>query len=63
MYDDYGLSWAETMRDRREPPQSIEPKLHCSHCGKPIYEGEQVSEIYGEDLCPECVFELYGRYA
>ena len=63
MPNDYGLSWAETMRDRQEPPEPPEPKLRCSYCGKPIYEGEPVYNIAGVDLCEECDFDIYGRYA
>lgn len=60
---DNGLDWAENSRDRQEPPEPPEPKLHCRHCGKPIYEGEPVYNIAGVDLCEECVFDIYGRYA
>lgn len=61
MPNDNGLSWAESTR-RDTPPEPIEPKLHCK-CGKPIYEGEPVYNIAGVDLCEECVFDIYGRYA
>lgn len=63
MEHDNGLAWAESMRDRQESPELPEPKLHCRWCGKPIYEGEPVYSIAGIDLCEECVFDIYGRYA
>ena len=63
MFDDHGLSWAENMRDTREPPEPTEPKLRCHRCTKPIYEGEPYYDIHGVELCAECVFEIYGRYA
>ena len=62
MPDDHGLSWAQEQYDRQEPPELPEPKLRCK-CGKPIYEGEPVYNIAGVDLCAECVFDIYGRYA
>lgn len=62
MPNDNGLSWAESTR-RDTPPEPIEPKLHCKRCSVPIYEGESVFTIAGEDLCKECVFDVYGRYA
>lgn len=61
MPNDNGLGWAESTR-RDTPPEPIEPKLHCK-CGKPFYEGDPVYTIAGEDLCAECVFDIYGRYA
>lgn len=62
MPNDYGLAWAEEMRDRQEPPGS-EPKLTCDRCGTPIYEGEPFYNLEGKTLCGECVWDLYGRYA
>lgn len=63
MPDDYGLASAQHQRDRQEPPDRDDSKLHCSRCGGPIYEGEEVFEIRGEDLCGACAFDVYGRYA
>lgn len=60
--DDHGLGWAETMRDRREPPEP-EPKRHCDRCGEPLYEGDTIYDIDGEIICEKCLWDLYGGYA
>lgn len=60
--NDHGLAWAETMRDRREPPEP-EPKRRCDHCREPIYEGDPIYRINGEIFCEKCAWDLYGGYA
>lgn len=59
MPNDYGLGDAEYSRDMMNPPE-YEPNLPCDHCGKGIYEGEEYYSINGENLCEDCVSEIYG---
>lgn len=60
--NDYGLAWAETVRDRMEPPEP-DPILHCVKCGNGIFEGEVYFHLDDCDVCEDCLHIYFGRYA
>jgi hypothetical protein len=41
--------------------------LHCSHCGDPIYDGQEYYDFDGTDICDACAwayaFELFEQEA
>ena len=49
-------------RWKTTPPEDEEPKLYCSECRAPIYEGDVYLNIDTQNLCKDC-FEEYKKFA
>ena len=43
------------------PPDESEPKAHCYHCGKPLYEGDVLYTVDG-GICEDCLEDNYKSY-
>jgi formylmethanofuran dehydrogenase subunit E len=48
-------SWKTT------PPEEPEPKERCSHCGKPMWEGDALYTIDG-GICEDCLADNYKSF-
>lgn len=43
------------------PLEEPEPKAHCYHCGKPLYEGDVLYTVDG-GICEDCLEDNYKSY-
>lgn len=49
-------------RWKTTPPDELEPKEYCSHCGEPLYEGDALYDISGEIWCEDCLNDEFRRF-
>lgn len=43
------------------PPDDPDPVATCDCCGSPLYEGDYLYTISGEELCEDCANDGYRR--